>query len=110
MSETYNGWTNYATWRINLEIFDGMEPDDLGCFTRYEEPEPSDVAEYLSEHVDTLLCDTGLDGVQNEGFALSYARAFVAQVNFYEIAEHFIEAWKEQMDEEERERDEEERS
>ena len=19
----YNGWTNYATWRIDLEIFDG---------------------------------------------------------------------------------------
>ena len=20
---TYNGWTNYATWRVNLELFDG---------------------------------------------------------------------------------------
>ena len=25
MSEKYNGWTNYATWRVNLEIFDGMD-------------------------------------------------------------------------------------
>ena len=23
--KTYNGWTNYATWRVNLEIFDGMD-------------------------------------------------------------------------------------
>jgi hypothetical protein len=23
--ETYNGWTNYATWRVNLEIFDGTK-------------------------------------------------------------------------------------
>ena len=23
MSEKYNGWSNYATWRIHLEIFDG---------------------------------------------------------------------------------------
>ena len=21
--EKYNGWTNYATWRVNLEFFDG---------------------------------------------------------------------------------------
>jgi hypothetical protein len=97
---TYNGWTNYATWRINLEVFDGMEPNDLGCFSRYKEPELSDVAEYLSEHVDTLLCDTGLDGVQNEGLALSYARAFVDQVNWHEIAQHFIDAWAELMEEE----------
>ena len=25
---TYNGWTNYATWRVNLEIFDGFDPYD----------------------------------------------------------------------------------
>ena len=23
--ETYNGWTNYATWRINLEIVEDIE-------------------------------------------------------------------------------------
>ena len=28
--ETYNGWTNYATWRINLEIFDGLYSDMEG--------------------------------------------------------------------------------
>ena len=22
---TYNGWTNYATWRVNLELFDGSD-------------------------------------------------------------------------------------
>ena len=25
-NEKYNGWTNYATWKIMLEIFDGFEP------------------------------------------------------------------------------------
>jgi hypothetical protein len=25
---TYNGWTNYATWRVNLEVFDGLDPYD----------------------------------------------------------------------------------
>mgnify|MGYP003348713519 CR=1 FL=1 len=22
---TYQGWTNYATWRVMLELFDGMD-------------------------------------------------------------------------------------
>jgi hypothetical protein len=25
----YNGWTNYATWRVNLEIFDGIDPSEF---------------------------------------------------------------------------------
>jgi hypothetical protein len=29
MSDTkYNGWTNYATWRVNLEMFDGANWND----------------------------------------------------------------------------------
>ena len=23
--EKFNGWTNYSTWRVNLEMFDGYE-------------------------------------------------------------------------------------
>ena len=23
--ERHNGWTNYATWRVNLEIIDGYD-------------------------------------------------------------------------------------
>jgi hypothetical protein len=26
---SYNGWTNYATWRVNLEVIDGVELRDL---------------------------------------------------------------------------------
>ena len=30
MSDTkYNGWTNYATWRVDLEVFDGVNPNDF---------------------------------------------------------------------------------
>jgi len=24
----YNGWTNYATWRVNLELFSDMDYKD----------------------------------------------------------------------------------
>ena len=28
MNGKYNGWTNYATWRVQLEIFDSMHVED----------------------------------------------------------------------------------
>ena len=28
---TYNGWSNYATWRVNLEIFDGGEWSNMAA-------------------------------------------------------------------------------
>ena len=26
--QKYNGWTNYATWRVMLELFDTHTPED----------------------------------------------------------------------------------
>ena len=102
-NNTYNGWTNYATWRINLEVFDGLECDDIDVFSRYSTPDISDVVEWLQQYAEDVVfmdCQNSL--------ATSYARAFMDDVNYYEIAQHYMDAWQEQMDEEERERDEEE--
>jgi excinuclease UvrABC ATPase subunit len=100
MTDTkYNGWTNYATWRVNLEIFDGMGSDDLGCFTRYETPNPSDVADYLKDYVEEILCQD----CDSSRLAHSYAMAFISEVNWYEIAQHFMDEWQELINEEQRE-------
>ena len=74
----YNGWTNYATWRVNLEMFDGYDPDgspvDAGMLRDMAE-------EYI-----------GMDCENKSGLAYSYAKAFamafLADVNWHEIAEH----------------------
>jgi len=66
----YNGWSNYATWRINLEILSDMEFDEQVS------------ADYLEDLVEELVF---ID--VNKCIAADYARAFIAQVNFYEIAE-----------------------
>jgi hypothetical protein len=97
---TYNGWTNYATWRINLEVFDGMDCTDIPMLTRYSEPDPHEVAEYLKEYVDEILCSYSSGGPCGEGLTLSYARAFVSEVNWYEIAMHFVHTWNDIMAEE----------
>lgn len=73
---TCNGWTNYATWRVALEIFDGYDPE--GHFIS---------GAYLAELADELLQDNC-----REGLALDYARAFLHSVNWQEIADHINEA------------------
>jgi hypothetical protein len=86
----YNGWTNYATWRINLEIFDGATLEDM-CGTPKTAKETDDfdayaIGQQLKDYVHEILEGTV------KSLALDYAIAFVSNVNWYEIAEHLIEA------------------
>jgi len=67
--ETYNGWTNYATWRINLELFDGFDNDG-------EKVDYEFLKELAEEHVDN-----------SQELATSYANAFMDEVNWREIAD-----------------------
>jgi hypothetical protein len=91
--KTYNGWTNYATWRVMLEMFDGANWNDyyIGSF-----PEPYDLGLALKEHVENLIYESG-GGKGNR--AADYALAFLSDVNWYEIAEHMIEDHKKEITE-----------
>lgn len=75
---TYNGWTNYATWRIALEWFDGFNPNE-------SESDPSELSICLEDYVTEYLSQD----LPNE-MTLSYALAFISNVNWFEIAEHLI--------------------
>lgn len=77
----YNGWTNYATWRVNLEIFDGMNADDFGS------TDAAALRAALKEHTEELI-----ESTSSEGLARDYALAFLSDVNWWEIADHLIEA------------------
>lgn len=69
---TYNGWTNYETWRVALEVADGLDG--------YHDPETlKDIAE------DVYLFD--VDNQLAEGLVM----AFLGEVNWTEIAEHLKE-------------------
>ena len=83
----YNGWTNYATWRVRLEIFDGFDPSDL--FGDFRENDVDALAECLKDYADEAVT-----GEAPEGLAADYARAFLSDVNWYEIAEHMVADFK----------------
>jgi hypothetical protein len=79
--KTYNGWTNYATWRVNLEMFDGMTVLDFGDGQHTAE-ELSDCLKYTAE---SYIEET------SSGVARDYALAFISDVDWHEIAEHMVE-------------------
>tara|TARA_R100001224_G_scaffold90508_1_gene59616 strand:- start:2809 stop:3036 length:228 start_codon:yes stop_codon:yes gene_type:complete len=68
-NEKYNGWANYETWRVNLEIFDGVEDFNMAEF---------EMREFVEELIEN---DT------KEGLARDYALAFISNVDWQEIAE-----------------------
>ena len=78
MNKEYNGWTNYATWRVNVEIIDGIEIDTIIC------------AEYIKEYVEDVVFGQYELG-NGSHLVEDYARAFVSEVNFYEIAQRINE-------------------
>ena len=80
--KTYNGWTNYATWRVNLEVFDcqennwdwfNMDQDVYGL--------AQDLRAYVEESIENSSA---------EGLARDYALAFLSGVNWHEIALNMV--------------------
>ena len=80
-TKQYNGWTNYATWRVNLEIFDGYDH------------EVKDVdAEWCKQYAeDAVIAYRDIDPTS---LCASYALAFMFNVNWHEIAESINEIQK----------------
>ena len=84
--KTYNGWTNYATWRVNLEIFDGMDPREMEWMGMNKYALATVLREYAEEIIEMTA---------PEGLAREYAMAFVDNVNYREIAELMLETYRE---------------
>ena len=89
-TQKYNGWTNYATWLVNLHfdnldftdevesgVFDDMDADDIGCH----------VAAWIQEHVDTIL-----DEVADSRccFVQDLINCTLNDVDWHDIAFHYI--------------------
>ena len=93
-NETYNGWTNYATWRINLEMIDSdYWMDTIEAEFDEEELQDKDEVVYklsreLQRDIEEYLEEQGQE------VTLDYALAFVSDVNWYEIAEHIYNDYK----------------
>lgn len=77
----YNGWTNYATWRVNLELFDGINVAD------HFDAEPTlyELSQWAREWAREFVYNTPSDATIG-----GWAYAFLDGVNWREIAEHLL--------------------
>lgn len=86
----YNGWSNYATWRVRLEIIDGYNFVKEDITSSDDKLTISDIADFLkNDVVENAITQYG--EIREPSLALDYARAFIEDVNFYEIAEKVAE-------------------
>ena len=88
MAEQYNGWTNYETWRIQLEVIDGMTLEDLGFDLHGVDGYDVADVESVAESLEMYTCE--LIEASADGLARDLAHTFLARVDWVEIAEHMI--------------------
>jgi hypothetical protein len=91
--KTYNGWANYETWRVNLELFGGqIALTDLLPIADSEPKSYFSSAEFYSVVMEACkdYAEQLIEESSQEGLARDYALAFLSAVNWREIAKHLI--------------------
>jgi hypothetical protein len=83
LGEKYNGWTNYETWKYNLELLD--QDYFRVLFLDDQFTEVSDLANAIQNEADDLV-----DLVRPD-WARGWVAAAFSEVNWYELAEAIIE-------------------
>lgn len=110
MGEKYNGWTNYETWCVNLWMDNDLPQQRYwadeahtayrnahadATFTREER-----AAFLLSDRIKAEYETAASDMLETANFSVGpfadLLRAALSEVNWHEIAKHWIEAYRQQ--------------
>ncbi|NDC23223.1 MAG: hypothetical protein EBZ49_03705 [Proteobacteria bacterium] len=86
-NEKYNGWTNYETWNFNLwfdDCFTEQAQEFLDDCEGGKDEATRKLASYIEDYADEVL------EIPKTGFLADMASAALREVNFEEIAEHYI--------------------
>jgi hypothetical protein len=93
MSEQkYNGWTNYSTWRVNLEMFSDYDASWMLLTDEVKDGEAV-ATKHLARYIQDLAQENIIDA-SNPGPARDFALTFMWDVNWKEIAETIIDNMK----------------
>lgn len=92
---SHNGWKNYETWRVNLEVFNDYDYF-IEIFNINADTDVFELAEQLQEYLAEIF-EINVDG-ERASLVLSYAHAFVSNVDYKEIAKHMIESVKQEAE------------
>ena len=85
-NNNYNGWQNYATWRVNLEVIRDYNFAEQVLESEDYKWRPD--VEFLKDIVENWVFGIHPNKL---GLVEDYARAFLVEVNYHEILEHILE-------------------
>lgn len=104
----YNGWTNYETWCFNL----WMDNEEGGCRYWKENTEQAcrdnvdgnkvdrDAASYELAAMSKEYAEQAIESADVHGFLADLLGAAVSEINFEEVARHWIDDNADDIDEE----------
>ena len=95
---TYNGWTNYATYRANLEIFDGMTLEDFGYADVQKSYDLDHFEDVLREYAEETITMSVRDPLA-PNIDLDDALAFLSHVHWLQIACSLIDDFEDKKEE-----------
>lgn len=91
MSDKYNGWTNYETWRVAMEFVDDAYYSEANC------ADCDELADYIRDTVTEFVFDDAPDERASQSAFESLASGLVDQffraVDWYEIAENVADTY-----------------
>lgn len=105
----YNGWTNYETWRVNLEFVNEEDYNDylvdmtddhpvvLGKSRKVGKACREEIAYKLSQEIKERV-EEYIDANMHDDTLAGWVGAFVSEVNWYEIAQGMAESHAEWME------------
>jgi len=74
----HNGYANYSTWRVKVDVFNDFDLDDW-CLDMLDSVE---LAGWMRDHVREII-----EEAAQPGLARDYALAFLSDVNWQELAQ-----------------------
>ena len=81
---TYNGWTNYETWLVNLWLDNDGGSNYYREIAQENELDTYDLSKVIKETIEA-------DQPESTGMYADMIGAAISKVNFFEIAEHYTE-------------------
>ena len=91
-NQEYNGWTNWETWNFKLWLDNSEDSYKAVMFLALEVEESKEGAFTLSKELESLANDLCEESVVFEsGFFNDVCNSAIKAVNFYEIAESYLE-------------------
>lgn len=87
MCKQYNGWDNFETWKLSLEMMNEVQLTEMFEILGYSEgdemPETYEVSLRLKDYVLGYVEEASGDAMVKD-----WARVALEAVNYYEIAQH----------------------